>query len=217
MADRRTLIAVILVVAAFSLLFLSSCRTTSGSEHDQIVRTAIDLANTYLEAGQPENALAVYDRALEQADDYRLYFNKALIMADLGSYSEAAELCGTSFEKYPHIIAFKKAQAEYLYLSGNTGAAYEAYKEELELNPYDTETRRTFIERLISSGQSTAAYDQALILWNQGYKDEKTVSYLYSVRPDIWQNVYSLLNPAPEDTQDQASDQDSEQVEKDTE
>ncbi|MBO4716544.1 MAG: tetratricopeptide repeat protein [Spirochaetales bacterium] len=65
MAERKTIIAVILVMAAISLLCLSSCRTTSGSEHDQIVRTAIDLANTYLEAGQPEKALDVYDRALE--------------------------------------------------------------------------------------------------------------------------------------------------------
>ena len=193
MVERKTIIAAILVMAVFSLLCLTSCRTTSGSEHDQIVRTAIDLANTYLEASQPEKAIEVYDRALEQADDYRLYFNKALILADLGNYAEAAELCGTSFEKYPHIIAFKKAQAEFIYLAGNTGAAYQAYEEVLKLNPYDTETRRTLIERLLESGQSTTAYDQALILWDQGYKDAKTVSYLYSVRPDIWQNVYNQL------------------------
>ncbi|MBO4423957.1 MAG: tetratricopeptide repeat protein [Spirochaetales bacterium] len=216
MAERKTIIAVILVMAAISLLCLSSCRTTSGSEHDQIVRTAIDLANTYLEAGQPEKALDVYDRALEQADDYRLYFNKALILSDIGRNSEAAELCRTSFEKYPHIIAFKKAQAEFLYLSGNTGAAFEAYMEELELNPYDTETRKTLIDRLMESGQSTAAYEQALIMWNQGYKDKDTVTYLYSVRPDIWQNVYTLINPKPK-TPDPAPGQEPEEKEEKSE
>ena len=118
--------------------------------------------------------------------------------------------------RYPHIIAFKKAQAEFLYLSGNTGAAFEAYMEELELNPYDTETRKTLIDRLMESGQSTAAYEQALILWNQGYKDKDTVTYLYSVRPDIWQNVYTLLNPKPQ-TPDPAPGQEQEEKEEKSE
>lgn len=191
LAERRVLLAVILVMAA--LLLFSSCKTTSGSEHDQIVRTAIDLANTYLEAGQPEKAVDAYDRALEQADDYRLYFNKALILSDLGLHLEAADLCKIGFGKYPYIIAFKKAQAEFLYLAENTGASFEAYKEMLELNPYDRETRLIFIGRLMESGQASTAYEQALILWDQGYKDKETVSYLYSVRPDSWQNVYDLI------------------------
>ncbi|MBO4716545.1 MAG: hypothetical protein J5599_01485 [Spirochaetales bacterium] len=84
--------------------------------------------------------------------------------------------------------------------------------EELELNPYDTETRKTLIDRLMESGQSTAAYEQALILWNQGYKDKDTVTYLYSVRPDIWQNVYTLLNPKPQ-TPDPAHGQEPEEKE----
>jgi hypothetical protein len=62
------------------------------------------------------------------------------------------------------------------------------------LNQYDTETRKLLIERLMESGQAITAYDHALILWNQGYKDKDTVGYLYSVRPDVWANVYNQLN-----------------------
>ena len=183
-----------LAVAVFSMLF-TSCRTTSGSEHDQIVRTAIDLANAYTEVNRLEDALDVYDRALAEADDYRLYFNKALILSGLGRNQDAAQLCADGFEKYPYIIKFKAAQAEFLYTAGDTDLAFEVYNEILDLNPYDTVTRKLLIERLMESGQTASAYDQALILWNQGYRDKDTVGYLYSVQPDVWRSVYNQLNP----------------------
>ena len=193
-AGNVFIIAAMLAVAVFSMLF-TSCRTTSGSEHDQIVRTAIDLANAYTEVNRLEDALDVYDRALAEADDYRLYFNKALILSGLGRTQDAAQLCADGFEKYPYIIKFKAAQAEFLYTAGDTGLAFEVYNEILDLNPYDTVTRKLLIERLMESGQTASAYDQALILWNQGYRDKDTVGYLYSVQPDVWRSVYNQLNP----------------------
>ena len=192
-AGKKLILAAVIATAAFSLLI--SCRTTSGSDHDQIVRTAIDLADTYRNADRLDDALDVYDRALAQADDYRLYYNKALILSGLDRKLEAAELCANGFEKYPYIIRFKTAQAEFLYAAGNTGTAFEVYNEVLDYNPYDTVTRKLLIERLMESGQSNTAYEQALILWNQGCKDKETVSYLYSVRPDVWRSVYTQLNP----------------------
>ena len=193
-AGNVFIIAAMLAVAVFSMLF-TSCRTTSGSEHDQIVRTAIDLANAYTEVNRLDDALDVYDRALAEADDYRLYFNKALILSGLGRTQDAAQLCADGFEKYPYIIKFKAAQAEFLYTAGDTGLAFEVYNEILDLNPYDTVTRKLLIERLMESGQTASAYDQALILWNQGYRDKDTVGYLYSVQPDVWRSVYNQLNP----------------------
>ena len=192
-AAKKTSIAVLCLAAVFSML--TSCRTTSGSDHDQIVRTAIDLADTYRNADRLEDALDVYDRALSEADDYRLYYNKALILSGLDRKLEAAKLCEQGFEKYPYIIRFKTAQAEFLYTAGNTGTAFEVYNEVLDYNPYDTVTRKLLIERLLESGQANTAYEHALILWNQGFKDKDTVSYLYSVRPDVWRSVYTQLNP----------------------
>lgn len=195
MADKSLSRAVLAFLFAFiALTTLASCRTTSGSDHDQIVRTAIDLADSYSKADRLEDALDVYDRALAEADDYRLYFNKALILSGLDRKQEAADLCALGFEKYPYILKFKTAQAEFLYAAGNTGLAFQVYNEIMELNPYDSEARKLLIERLLTSGQKNSAYEQALILWNQGCKDKDTIGYLYSIRPDVWSSVYSLMN-----------------------
>ncbi len=182
------------MAAIIMAVCLCACRTTSGSEHDQIVRTAIDLADAYVARGMSEEALDVYDRALAQADDYRLYFNKALILTSGSLNDEAVLLCAEAFEKYPYILQFKKLQAYNSRIAGNLEAAGSAYLEVLELNPYDSVTRGQLIETLIEAGQSEKAYEQALILWNQGFSDKQTVGYLYSLKPEVWENVYRQLN-----------------------
>ena len=173
---------------------LCACRTTSGSDHDQIVRTAIDLSDAYIAKGMQDEALAVYDRALEEADDYRLYFNKALILTSLSRYEESSVLCAEAFGKYPYILQFRKLQAYNSFLSGDLEAADSAVQELLMLNPYDSETRIQYIEELIRAGMTEKAYEQSLVLWDQGFKDKQTVGFLYSLRPDVWENVYRQLN-----------------------
>ena len=164
-----------------------------GSDHDQIVRSAIDLANSYSSLAQYENALDVYDRALAQAEDYRLYYNKALTLSLLEQNTQAAQLCAWGFDNYPSIISFKIAQAEYLRLSGENTQSRNAYAEALELNPYDRKTRSKLIENLIEDGETSLAYENALVLWNQGYRDEQTVEYLYRLDEERWKGVYSQI------------------------
>ena len=178
-----------ILLLVMAVLCLCSCRSTSGNDHDQIVRTAIDLANAYLDQGKPEMAIDAYDRALTQADDYRLYYNKALILAEMGNYADAAELSRSSFERYPYIIAFKEAQALFLKLDGNLEAYYDVCLEILELNPYDTDTRKELIEAYSEAGLDEEAYNQAYILWNQGYMTDTILQYLIKFRPDIWGNI----------------------------
>ena len=172
-----------------ALLCLCACRSTSGTDHDQIVRTSIDLAETYRSQGRPELAVEVYDRALTQADDYRLYYNKALALADQGLYPDAAELSSSSFERYPHIIAFKKAQALYLNLAGDRTGYYDVCLEILELNPYDFDTRMELIEAYSEDDMDKEAYDQALILWNQGYILDSVHQYLVKYNPEYWESI----------------------------
>ena len=172
-----------------ALLCLCACRSTSGTDHDQIVRTSIDLAETYRSQGRPELAVEVYDRALTQADDYRLYYNKALALADQGLYPDAAELSSSSFEHYPHIIAFKKAQALYLNLAGDRTGYYDVCLEILELNPYDFDTRMELIEAYSDDDMDKEAYDQALILWNQGYMLDSVHQYLVKYNPEYWESI----------------------------
>ena len=191
MVAKRILVCMTAILVA---VCMCACRTTSGSEHDQIVRTAIDLSGTYVSQGRPEDALEVYDRALEEADDYRLYFNKALILTSMSRNEEAAELCIDAFGKYPYILQFKKLQAYNSFIAGNVDAAEAAIQELLSLNPYDSETRTQYIEELMKGGLTEKAYEQALILWNQGFKDKQTVGYLYELKPDVWGNVYRQLN-----------------------
>ena len=189
-ADSKT--AFILTILALCLC-LCACRTTAGTDHDQIVRSAIDLADSYIRLSRYEDALGVYDRALEQANDYRLYYNKAIVLSGMGRNMEAAVLCSESFELFPHVIKLKTAQAYYLRLAGATSDSYNAYRQALELNPYDRDTRKLFIENLIGDGQKQTAYEQALIMWDQGYRDKETMEYLYALQPNAWQNVHDLI------------------------
>ena len=178
--------SLILVMALFCLC---ACRSTSGNDHDQIVRTSIDLAETYRSQGRPEMAVQVYDRALTQADDFRLYYNKSLALADQGLYYDAAELCSGSFERYPYVIAFKKAQALYLNLADDRSGYFDVCLEILELDPYDSDTRMELIEAYTADGMDKEAYDQALILWNQGYMLDSVHQYLVKYNPEYWQII----------------------------
>ena len=172
-----------------AVLCLCSCRSTSGNDHDQIVRTAIDLANAYLDQGKPEMAIDAYDRALTQADDYRLYYNKALALADMGLYADAAQLCSESFERYPYVMSFKKAQAKYLDIAGDRSGYYAVCLEILELNPYDFDTREELLEAYSVDGLEQEAYNQALILWNQGFMLDSIHRYLVKYNPEYWDGI----------------------------
>ena len=185
---RQSWVKTLFLVMAL-LLCLCACRSTSGTDHDQIVRTAIDLAETYRSQGLPERAVDVYDRALTQADDYRLYYNKALALADQGLYADAAKLCSDSFERYPYVMSFKKAQAEYLELAGDRPGYYAVCLEILELNPYDFDTRTELLEAYSEADMEQEAYNQALILWNQGYMYDTIHQYLVKYNPEYWEGI----------------------------
>ncbi len=187
---RIILIAILVVV----VLLLCSCRSTSGTDHDQIVTTSIDLAEKYVDKGDYKTALEVYDRALLEADDYRLYYNKSIVLSYMGDYSQAADICQTAFLSYPYILSFKTAQAEYLKALDDGERANAVYIELLDLNPYDRAIRNDYIEFLIDQGRTDEAYKEALYLWNQGYRDKYTVEYLYQLNPTAWKSVYKQFN-----------------------
>ena len=189
----------LILLAVLLIPLLCACRTSQGSDHDQIVKAAIDLADAYMAAGDYQSALSVYDRALTQADDYRLLYNKAIVLSALELDYEAVVLCREGYEKYPHILSFKRAQAVYSRRANSTQDCYDAYETLLALNPYDTATRKEYIDVLNEDGQNLIAYDQALILWNQGYHDRDTVTYLYNLKAPEWENVYlQITGPKPD-------------------
>ena len=174
------------------LLFLS-CASIAGQQHDEIVYTAINLASSYVSKNMYEEALSVYDRAIKEAADFRLNYNKAIILSSLNRFEEAAQLCNESFAIYPYIISFKKAEAYYLSMSGNTNAQIDVLNEIINLNPYDIETRKQLIDLYLSIDNKNEALNNAVWLFEHGSADVDTVQILYSINPDEWSQLYNLL------------------------
>ena len=117
-------------------------------------------------------------KTTSQEQDYKLIYNQALDLAYEGKYEEAAQMCQEAFEQYNYILAFKKAQAYYLTLAEKEEEACEVYLEILELNPYDSTTRKTLIELYQKLELKDKALEQANILWNQGYKTSENLQLI---------------------------------------
>ena len=154
-----------------SLIGCSSTKLQSNNiSNDEVVSSAIELATEYCNRKMYKEALEVYNKALTETNDYKFLYNKALVLAYLGLYEEAVSLCQDSFENYPYVISFKKAQAIFYEKMNNWDKVYSIYNEILNLNPYDTETRNKLIKIYSNNGEEEKAIEQATILWNQGYK-----------------------------------------------
>ena len=174
-SKATSFLAVMLAIAAF---LLCGCASTASNGNDQIVKATIELAEEYRSLGHLEEAFNVYDRALERTYDYRLLYNKALAAAYLGDLEKAIELCQEGHESFPHILAFKKAQAKYYIELGSWHEAATSYLEVLELDPYDTSTRKELISLYSTNGESEKVVEQATILWSQGYRTAETVGLM---------------------------------------
>jgi len=177
LAERTQSLALALVVAVVAFL-LCGCATAASNGDDQVVKAAVELAEEYRSRGRLEEAIDVYDRALEQTYDYRLLYNKALLTAYSGDYEHAAMLCQEGFEHFPHVLAFKKAQARYYIELERLSDAVSSYLEVLELDPYDTVTRKELISLYTTMQEQEKAVEQAMILWNQGYRTSEVLGLM---------------------------------------
>lgn len=161
------------------ILIFTGCSTISKTDiSEQFIKTTIDSANEYISNEQYDLALEVYNSALQSVLDYRLIYNKALVLAHMGHYAEAAEICQEGFEDYNYILTFKTAQAYYYTLDTNKEKACDTYLEILDLNPYDTTTRNSLINIYKEQGKYDNALEQAFIMWNQGYKTASNLSLI---------------------------------------
>ncbi len=174
-SKTTSFLAVMLAIAAF---LLCGCASTASNGNDQIVKAAIELAEEYRSLGRLEDSIGVYDKALERTYDYRLLYNKALTIANLGDFEQAAALCQEGHGSFPYILAFKKAQAKYYIELERWQDAASSYIEVLELDPYDTSTRKALISLYVTNNEPSKAAEQATILWNQGYRTAETVGLM---------------------------------------
>ena len=175
LVDKSLVLSLVLAVAVF---LLCGCIATASNGNEQIVKAAIELAEEYRSLGRIDEAIDAYDRALEQTYDYRLLYNKALLTAYLGDFENAARLCQDGFEQFPHILAFKKAQARYYVELEKYRDAASSYLEVLELDPYDTVTRKELISLYTTTNEKEKIVEQATILWSQGYRTSEVVGLM---------------------------------------
>lgn len=185
-----------LAIAAF---LLCGCASTASNGNDQIVKATIELAEEYRSLGRLEDSIGVYDKALERTYDYRLLYNKALAAAYLGDLEKAIELCQEGHESFPHILAFKKAQAKYYIELGSWHEAATSYLEVLELDPYDTSTRKELISLYSTNGESEKVVEQATILWSQGYRTAEILGFMKTSYPSVASSSDSLADFSKED------------------
>ena len=165
------------------LFIFTACSTVSKTDiSEQAVKNAIDSANNYCSSGQYDLALEVYNTALQSISDYRLIYNKALVLAYMGQYEEAALVCHTGFVLFDYILAFKTAEAYYYELAGLLPKACSTYLEILQLNPYDSATRGKLIELYKTQTQYSLALEQANVLWEQGYKTSSNLSLIQELQ-----------------------------------
>ena len=183
-----------LLFLSFSVFVLPSCASSEGQQHDEIVFTAIRLANKFISNSMYEEALDTYDRALKEASDYRLTYNKALVLAYMKRYEEAAQLCDQGFTTYPYIMSFKKAQYEFLGMNNDSEGQAEVLNQILEINPYDRKTRENLIQLYITQNKTSDAINHATWLFEHGFTDNETIKLLYSLEPGKWKNLYNSLN-----------------------
>ena len=120
-----------------------------------------------------------------QEQDYKLIYNQALDLAYEGKYEEAAQMCQEAFEQYNYVLAFKNAQAYYLTLAERDEEACNVYLEILELNPYDSTTRKTLIELYQKLEMNDKALEQVKILWNQGYKTSENLKLIKDLESEL--------------------------------
>lgn len=195
-SKTTSFLAVMLAIASF---LLCGCASTASNGNDQIVKATIELAEEYRSLGRLEDSIGVYDKALERTYDYRLLYNKALAAAYLGDLEKAIELCQEGHESFPHILAFKKAQAKYYIELGSWHEAATSYLEVLELDPYDTSTRKALISLYVTNNEPSKAAEQATILWNQGYRTAEILGFMKTSYPSVASSSDSLADFSKED------------------
>lgn len=168
-------------ILVFALLcMMCSCATTTGERNEEleIVKSAIELADQYCTLGLYDDATAVYDQALQKTRDYRLVYNKAIAMALGDDLYGAVSTLNEGYEEFPHILAFKTTQAKFLQELGLVDETLSCYEDVLGLNPYDTTARKELIGLCLDNGLVETAHEHAIVLWNQGYISEETLSLI---------------------------------------
>ena len=156
------IVAVVLVIG-----LLLGCASTEAASRRQ-VDAAISEAGGYVRSGNFSQATQVYAPLLERfPSDYRLLYNYALVLADMGEHQESLDILGTlnALTNYRN-SKYLKALAGVGAASGQWEIAREHWKMIVSLDPLDREIRKL----LVASYSDAALYEEAYATVMKAYQ-----------------------------------------------
>lgn len=183
----------ILILILISVLSVS-CSTTKVQEtiDNEVVATAIKLAQAKANLGQFEESQKVYETAVNHTVDYRLVYNWALSCAMLNDYSNAISLCRQARELYPDHLEFLDAEIEYRTITGDTEGLKANCIEYLKIKPNDAIKEKLMLLYL-NDNELAEAYILALSFWYDNNYNTNALEVLNTINPIEWNTVYREL------------------------
>ena len=189
---KQSSVKFIIILLAISLLL--SCKSTeANAKNNEIVNTAIKLAEAKCSLGQFEEAQKIYEDALNHTVDYRLIYNWAITYAKLKDFNSAISLMQQGFDLYPDHTEFLTAQIAYQEIIEDTKGLLNSYEKYLELKPEDNNLKVKYMELCLKDNDYTKAYRIALDLWLNHYYTKNVVETLYKMDPQQWEVVNKVL------------------------
>lgn len=163
------------------MAFVTGCASIDDYK-TQEVNAALELGGMFLTEGDIDKALETYDRGLlVQPDDTRLLYNKIAALIKASRFGEAAEVSRISYERHPHLLRFAKAQAASLELAGQAAEAIPIWREIIDLDPADSESRIRLMNLLIDAQAYDVARDHALFLLDRKSNDKAALEALVQI------------------------------------
>jgi tetratricopeptide (TPR) repeat protein len=110
-----------------------------GSEKDSM-RVLSRLGNAYFDAGQTEDAVRIYRRAMQAGGDRKVFLNLTYALGELGRRDEVANLYKNELEKSPKDALLRAFYADFLSeepveTKKGIGLAVQEYQKAIELDP----------------------------------------------------------------------------------
>jgi len=168
-----------------------SCSTVSDAERNEIVSTAISLADRYCSLGDYDQALKIYAKANRKCKDWRFEYNSAVIQEHIGNKEEAFSSCLKSYEKTKNLqfLSFARKIAQ-------DNNWYEKLAEVLTIyitaEP-DKKQHSIDLIKTIKEYDQSKAYQLVCDHWNNGNHNLDTAALLYQLNPQEWKEVYIAL------------------------
>lgn len=182
------------LVELIALILFCSCASINTPKEDQIVKTSIDLAKSYVQLKEFDKAEDVYKQALNEVSDYRLWYNLSIVQYEKNELDDAIQSLNRAISKNKNNQSFLNTKVMYLEKAERYDEAIEILEKLNKTAKDKTQNQKKIITLLMNSGKNDQAYQMALDLWNKGTKDSFISDVLYKIGGDEWEIVNKVLS-----------------------